>query len=483
MANYNEIETAYKMNMFKDEANKKQTLAEMFKEVEDKDVTGDDGANLYHLAARFFDAEAVAYLASEGLKPRSNDYGNTPLHTMTNSPYGNDVKNFSKMEEAIYNTAKALIDAGVNPKKKNDMGELAYMKAGKNCMYPYMRVMAEAGIKMDATGREGKNLLHIITDQLYHRKNINGEIENVYQTIKILLDSGSPDPEDKDIFDKDALYYAQRSEVKEIAALLSGNEGDELATKTGGQTLTQAIKNNDLEAIQSLLESGANPDEIEEQERTPLMWACNYPKPEVVKLLLKHGANPNFVVGETGKSAMTYLLTDSILFVNGSPQEIKKMYLTIIRALFDAGLDANSALDPEGNTALIYIARMDYFAGLNNIIAEEILEGGADSNKANLKGQTPLMAFAERGDEQEYGIAELLLDAGADPAPADANSNTALMYAAGNYNKASGKKISELIIESGYTELDRTNNKGETAMDIAVRNQNEALVKLILMNS
>lgn len=482
MANYNEIESAYRMNMFENEAKKKQTLVEMFKEVEDKEAPCDDGTSLYHLAARFFDADAVAYLASEGVKPRADDYGNTPLHAMTYSPYGNDKQNFSKMEDAIYCTAKALIEAKVNPKKKNDSGEPAYMKAGKDCMYPFMRAMTEAGVKMDATGKEGKNLLHLITEALYYNKTEN-DVENAYQTIKILLESGSPDPDDKDIFERDAHHYAQSSKVKKIAALLIANEGDELAAKTGGQTLTRAILNKDMVAVQALLESGVNPDEIEEQERTPLMWACNYPKPEVVKLLLKHGANPNFVVGETGKTAMTYVLTDSIQFVHGSPQDIKKTYLTIIRALLDAGLDADAPIDPKGNTPLIYVARLDYFAGLNNTICEELLEGGADANKANLKGQTPLMAFAERGDEQEYNIAELLLENGANPALTDADSNTALMYAAGNYNKASGKKIAELILDAGYTELDRANNKGETAMDIAVRNQNEALVKCLLMNS
>lgn len=483
MANYNDIETAYRMNMFKDEAKQEQTLVEMFKEVEDKEAPTDNGANLYHLAARFFDANAVEYLASEGLKPRPDDYGNTPLHEMVKSPYGNDPTNFSKMEEQIYRTAKALIDAGINPKKKSDSGELAYMHAGTSKMFPFIRAMAEAGVRMDATGREGKNLLHLIAESLYHRKNIKGEKENAYETIKILLKSGSPDPEDKDIFDKDALYYAQRSEVKEIAALLSGSEGDDLAVKTGGQTLTRAILNKDIEAVQALLESGANPDEIEEQERTPLMWACNYPKAEVAKLLLKHGANPNYVVGETGRTAINYLLTDSINFVNGSPQSIKQIYTSIIRALLDAGLNADAPLDAEGNTPLIYVARMDYFANLNNILAEELLEGSADANKANLKGQTPLMVFAEKGDEQEHGIAELLLDADADPTLTDSQSYTALMYAASNSNKISGKKIAELILNAGYTELDRANNKGETAMDIAVRNQNEALVKLLLMNS
>lgn len=480
--NYDELESAYRQNMFARDGERKETLVELYKELDDKTLTGDSEKNLFHLAARYFDYPAVEYLVSEGVKPRADEYGNTPLHDAANSPYGNDKKNFSGMDDQIYRTAKALIDAGVNPKKKNDDGDIAYVKAALAGNYPLLRAVAEAGVKMDAVAGEGKNLISKICETLYHRKNIAGEKENAYQTIEILLESGV-DPEDKDIFDKDSIYYAQRSEVKEIAALVSGTEGDETATKIGGQTLTRAILNNDMEAVQAILESGANPDEVEEQERTPLMWACEYPKPEVVKLLLKHKADPNYKVGETGKTAMYYLLTSSIQHIrSGSPQEIRKTYTTILHTMFDAGLDADSSLDEHGNTALIYVANMDYFANLNNTLAEELIEGGADVNKTNLGGQTPLMVFAGKGDEQEYGIAELLLDNDADTSLTDSASNTALMYAASNTNKMSGKKIAELILDAGYKELDRVNNAGQNAMDIAVANQNEALVKLLITN-
>lgn len=480
--NYDELESAYRQNMFARDGEKKETLVELYKGLDDKSTTGDSEKNLYHLAARYFDAEAIMYLAGEGVKPRADDSNNTPLHDAAASPYGNDKANFTKMEERIYRTAKALIDAGVNPKKKNDDGSLAYVGAALSGNYPLLRAIAEAGVKMDAVVGEGKNLISKICDTLYHRKNIAGEKENAYQTIKILLESGV-DPEDKDIFDRDSLYYAQRSEVKEIAALVAGIEDDETAAKTGGQTLTRAILNNDMEAVQALLESGSNPDEVEEQERTPLMWACDYPKPDIVKLLLKHKADANYVVGETGKTAMFYLLTSSIQHIrSGSPQEIRKTYTTILRSLFDAGLDADAPLDAGGNTPLIYVANMDYFAGLNNTLAEELIEGGADVNKANLNGQTPLMVFAGKGDEQEHGIAELLLDNNADPALTDSSSNTPLMYAASNTNKQSGKKIAELILENGYKDLDRVNNAGQTAMDIAVSSQNESLVKLLITN-
>jgi len=479
---YKDLETAYRQNMFAPAAEKKTTLVDLYRQLPDKEITGDSGTNLYHLAAAYFDAEAVGYLVAEGQKPRTDDYGNTPLHAAAASTYGNDKTNFTKMENEAYQTVKTLIEAGVNTKKKNDDGDIAYVKAALSGNYPFLRAVAGSGVKMDAIVKEGKNLISTICDTLSHRKNIPGEKENAFQTIKILLESGV-DPEDKDIFDKDALYYAQRSEVKEIAALVSGQEDDQTANLTGGQTLTRAILNNDIQAIQALLESGANPDEVEEQQRTPLMWACEYPKPEVVRLLIKHKADPNYVVGETGKTAISYLLTESVRHINGSPQEIRMIYRAILRALIDGGIDLNAPLDTGGNTPLIYVANMDYFAGQNYTLAEELIDGGADVNKANLHGQTPLMVYAVKGDEDEHAIAELLLDNGADTTLTDGGSNTALMYAASNNNKASAKKIASLILDTGYKDLDRTNNGGHTAMDIAVAKENEALVKLLLMTS
>lgn len=478
---YNEIEIAYRQNLFASEAEKKDTLLDVYRELEDKSITCEFEKNLYHLAARFLDYAAIECLFSEGVKPHTDAYNNTPLHDLATTPYANDKTRIAKMEDAIYRTAKTLIDGGVNPKKKNDEGELAYTNAALSGLYPMLKAVAEAGVKMDAIVNEGKNLICKICDTIYHRKSIQGEKEMAYNTIQILMESGV-DPEDKDIFGKDALYYAQRAEVKEIAALLSGQEGNEATLRTGGMTLTLAILNNDMDAIQANLELGANPDEVEEQQRTPLMWACEYPKPEIVKLLLKYKADPNYVVGETGATAISYLLSKSIHHIHGSPQDMRKTYTTILRALFDAGLDANAPIDAAGNTPLIYVANLYYFADQNNTLAEELIEGGADVNRANLNGQTALMVFAAKGDEQEHGIAELLLDNGADPSLTDKASNTALMYAASNNKKLSGKKIAELILDTGYKDLDRTNNAGQTAMDIAVAKENEALVKLLITN-
>ena len=108
------------------------------------------------------------------------------------------------------------------------------------------------------------------------------------------------------------------------------------------------------------------------------------------------------------------------------------------------------------------------------------MEAGCDINRANSLGKTPLMSFAERGNEVKYNIAELLLDNNADTNYADKNGNTALMYAAANTDKMSGKKTVSLILDQDTSTIDQVNNTGQTALDIAVKNENEAVVKQLL---
>lgn len=152
----------------------------------------------------------------------------------------------------------------------------------------------------------------------------------------------------------------------------------------------------------------------------------------------------------------------------------------MLRALINKGLNLDAAVDNDSNTALNIICQAGYLADLNTALAEELVEAGCDVNKANTWGKTPLMSFAERGNEVKYNIAELLLDNNADTTYADKNGNTALMYAAANTDKISGKKTVLLILDQDTSTIDRVNNLGQTAMDIAVKNENEAIVKQLL---
>jgi ankyrin repeat protein len=473
---FNKIQDAYQRNMFAARENMID-IPQLYKSLTDINVTNDSEENLYHLAARFTDTVAIQSLKEAGLKPTSDKYGNTPLHALVKTKFELDDKDLDTKHAKIYDTAKLLLEIGVNPKKKNDSGKLAYFEAGLIYMYPFIKAMGDANVKMDATQDEGKNLLHAICDKLVHRKTIRGAVEAATETVRILLEKSGIDAEDKDIFNTTPLTYAQRSGVKEIAALLSGDEND---IDTGGMIIHEAVLNRDPIAVETLIKTGADLNDLADQyHRTPLMLACEYPSATMVSLLLAGGADPNFRSGN-GETAVYFLLTKAVSnFGRGMSKDLKDVLL-MLRMLIKHGLELDIATNNEGDTALNIVCQAGYLADLNTQLAEELVEAGCDLNKPNATGKTPLMSFAERGNEAKYNIAELLLAHDAAISYVDKNGYTALMYAAANADKMSGKKIISLILDQDNTTVEHVNNAGQTALDIAVKNDNEAVVKQLL---
>jgi ankyrin repeat protein len=474
---FNEIRNTYQRNIFAAASDKVDMLS-LYKQLPDISITGEYEESLYHLAARFTDVEAVRFLKEAGLKANADKYGNTAFHALTNTRFDfNDPKLDEKAEE-IYHTAQALLDVGINPKKKNDSGKLAYFEAGLLYMYPVLQAMAEAGVRMDATGSEGMNLLHTICDKLVNRKGIPGAVDAVIKTVRILLEKSGIDIEDKDVFGTTPLTYAQRSGVKEVAALISGDESD---IATGGMTIHEAVLNRDAAAVEALIKAGAQLEEMSDQySRTALMLACEYPSTPLVKLLAEGGADVNFRSGND-ETAVYYLMVKSVSNLGrGMSREISDI-VKILQVLLANGLDVNAAVDKAGNTALNLLCQAGYLADLNNRLAEELIDAGADVNQSNQSGRTPLMSFAERGNEMKYNIVELLLDHDADVTSVDKSGNTALMYAAGNSDHMSGKRMVSLILDKDKSTLDQVNNAGQTAMEIAVLQNNEAVVKQLMI--
>jgi len=474
---FDEIRGAYQRNMFVAEADKVDILS-LYRQLPDISITSEYEENLYHLAARFTDAEAIRFLVEAGLKPAADKYGNTALHALTTTRFDFDDPKLDEIAAKIYDTAKTLLNAGINPKKKNDSGKLAYFEAGLLYMYPFLQAMGEAGVRMDVAESGGMNMLHVICDKLANRKDIKGAIPAVMNTIRVLLEKGGIDIEDKDVFGTTPLTYAQRSGVKEVAALISGDEND---LATGGMTIHEAVLNRDATAVEALIKAGVELNEIaDEWKRTPLMLACEYPSAPLVQLLAAGGADVNYKTGN-GETAVYYLLTKAMINLGRGMSQVNKDVVKMLQVLLANGLSPDAAVDNEGNTALNLLCQANYYlADLNAALAEELVDAGANINQPNQAGKTPLMSFAERGNEMKYGIAELLLDNDANVTYVDQSGNTALIYAAGNSDQMSGKRIVSLILEKDSSTLNWVNNSGKTAMDVAIRQNNEAVVKQLL---
>jgi ankyrin repeat protein len=151
-----------------------------------------------------------------------------------------------------------------------------------------------------------------------------------------------------------------------------------------------------------------------------------YYSPEVVKLLLEAGANPNCFDPESPEFTPLYIAVSN----NSGPE--------VIKLLLEAGADPNH---DGGFGAPLFVAVSD---GLGPEVIKLLLEAGADPNQDGRLG-TPLFVavLGELGPE----VIRLLLEAEADPNKAHPGhlDETPLSVARSKGNS----EIVELLIEAG----------------------------------
>lgn len=102
---------------------------------------------------------------------------------------------------------------------------------------------------------------------------------------------------------------------------------------------------------------------------------------------------------------------------------------------------------------------------------QALLDAGADVNKANGQGRTPLYEASVEGEKE---VAEMLISAGADVDKADIYGWTPLHQASDRGHE----EIVEMLLISGADKT-KANNKGETAIAIANRNREYVIAKLL----
>jgi len=149
--------------------------------------------------------------------------------------------------------------------------------------------------------------------------------------------------------------------------------------------LQEAAERDDVNAVRSLLDGGADPNAAGMAGRTPL---CSTSSKEIIELLLARGANPNLAQS----SGMTPL---EVAVLSVVPLEIIEM-------LMKAGADPHF-IGVSGCSILTYACKQSSVEKIKTLI-----RCGADVNRADSQGLTPLQAAKRRPDVQM-----LLREAGA----------------------------------------------------------------------
>ena len=230
------------------------------------------------------------------------------------------------------------------------------------------------------------------------------------------------------------------------------------STANRGSPLLQATVYGHTDVVKILLKGGANPNKTDVKSlSTPLYEACQQGYLDIVKVLLAAGANDRLKIMTYNRKKKKYLPcgiehpnTPLLVAASfGHADVIKELLSRKVwqyeNTILDQALNHAAAsghtnvvrmlLDMHSRNPNVLALYSDTFAlftatlkGHKNVV-QLLLGEGADPNLVNEMGWTPLMMAAYQGDED---LVQLLIDRGADPDKVDHHGNTALSMALDN---------------------------------------------------
>uniref|UniRef100_A0A8D8S2F0 Ankyrin repeat domain-containing protein 50 n=1 Tax=Cacopsylla melanoneura TaxID=428564 RepID=A0A8D8S2F0_9HEMI len=263
----------------------------------------------------------------------------------------------------------------------------------------------------------------------------------------------------------------------------------ELEDNHGQTALNVAAHQGFLEAVQILLEAGANINHTDVEGWTSLRSAAWGGHSSVVKLLLDSGADVNCsdMGGRTALRAAAWgghlevvkLLLAGRANVNDADSEgrtalIASAYMghaDIVSAILEYDADINQQ-DNDGRTALsvaaLCVPSADGYAKVVNIL----LEKGAKVDHEDKEGMTPLLVAAFEGHRD---VCEILLENEADQDHIDKSGRTPLWAAASMGHAAC---VALLLFWGAY--VDTIDAEGRTVLSVAAAQGNIDVVNQLL---
>jgi uncharacterized protein len=399
----------------------KEALRSLLQKGANVNATEGDGTTALHWAVYRDDLEAVDLLIRAGAKVNAaNDLGATPLWTACQNG-----------SEAM---VRRLLGAGANPNAKLLSGETLVMVAARVGNAGVVEQLLAKGADPNARASRGQTALmwavaqehaEVVKVLLAHGANVHARSDTWTDVMAVAphgyLDYNRAVPHGNDTpllfaarvgdLASAKLLVAAGSDVNETDAsgitvmVLAGHSGftdlveflldkgaDPNAAKTGFTALHEAIMRRDEKMVAALLAHGADPNaplqtwtptrrssrdynfDPELVGATPFWLAARYGEPNVLRLLLKHGADARFVhhsdrvvdtsaAGARGnpfehrKEVVTPLMA-AVGMGGGGPGWVElerskrePLVLESVKLLVDLGIDVNAA-NTDGRTAL-----------------------------------------------------------------------------------------------------------------------------------
>lgn len=413
-----------------------QTLRSLIEKKADINASDGDGSTALLWASYRDDSESATLLLRAGANVNAaNDLGATPL--------------WAACQNGSSAMVRGLLEAGANPDTALLSGETPLMVAARSGYSEIVEQLLAKGSNPNAHAARGQTALmwavaqkhpEVVKALLAHgadfraRSDVWSEVMAVpphgrleynhaiphggetalmfaarlgdLSSAKLLVDAGA-NVNDQDAWGVSATVLAAHSGFRELVAFLLDKGADPNAATAGFTALHEAVMRRDEKMVTALLDHGANPNAplrawtpTRRSSRdwnfppslvgaTPFWLAARFSEPGVMRLLIKHGADPLFVLRSeyitgTGFKHRTETIT-ALMAATGmgagaawvQPPRAGREALTLetVKIAVELGVDVN-ATNTDGRTALD-AARTQHFDSVVKFLSEKGAKPGA----------------------------------------------------------------------------------------------------------
>ncbi|MDF3047827.1 MAG: serine/threonine-protein phosphatase 6 regulatory ankyrin repeat subunit B-like [Candidatus Midichloriaceae bacterium] len=441
-----------------------------------------------HFAVKGNNKDIVALLLIKGASPNVRCNDKIILYS-NKKEFSRDISmETTPLHIALKENNKALVELllnnGADPNWGNRKGESPLCIAASNNDKALVELLLNKGADPNGQNRKEETPLHIALK------------ENNKALVELLLNNGAdPNGGDRDL---DLLYpplcIAVGNNDQDLVELLlsKGADPNPYSVSMTMTPLQLAVDNNNKDLVELFLNKGADPNESSDRgaHQPPLHFAISNGNKEIMELLLEYGADPDLIYDNCYSDYYDDWYNDYDDYYydsdndnhnhnhNNHDDDHKYNYTTLLHSaacngnkeavelLLKYGANPNvqnkkgetplhsvipDLLKPLNKEASHNIQDSDdeiiHFKGrpyilINRIgIAELLLNEGANPNVQNKKGETPLHIVV--GEEEEN--IKFLLEKNADPNLKDKKGNVPLHYAV----DAKSNEHVELLLKYG----------------------------------
>lgn len=311
------------------------------------------------------------------------------------------------------------------------------------CNYNTVDILLKHGADITIIDQYENSVLDITAHQL-SSKSLN-ILQLLLDHNKSLIDNKSDNA--IDIQSGKLIYSATRNSYGKVKCLIEHGANPGIINNDELTMIHAAIRQSNYKLIEYMLKNNINFNVIDKYGNTPLHEASNHDWERILEMIIKSDSNINqeLITAKNNNG-------ETILHVAA-----KRLTPKPVKYILKLGVLNINEIDDKGNTAL-HLAQTSNSTLRVNEIVSMLLKSGSDVNLKNKEGKTVLHLAC---DKCSVKIVKMLINSKSEINTIDNKGNTPLHYAA----KSASDKI-EILLEHGANPKIR-NNYGNTPILLA----------------